>query len=184
METILNLGSNKFNITFTSPILEEIVLKVELTDNEPLNIPSILEDVDNDSIIYKNLLTLQGKRHYTADPIHLNKSRIFLENYFNQYLKAEVYESKSPSLTCIIVDQYGMNNPEEIYVVDAHYDGVGISPGADDNGTGVVGVLEAIRILSKYSTNKTIRYALFDFKSLDWLEVISTWLIKLQSKIK
>ncbi len=164
----INLGTNKFKITFSNPISEEIVLKVELTDNEPLNIPSILEDVDNDSIIYKNLLTLQGKRHYTADPIHLNKSRIFLENYFNQYLKAEVYESKSPSLTCVnyIADQYGMNNPEEIYVVDAHYDGVGISPGADDNGTGVVGVLEAIRILSKYSTNKTIRYALFDLEEL------------------
>jgi Zn-dependent M28 family amino/carboxypeptidase len=71
-------------------------------------------------------------------------------------------------LTCVnyVADQYGMNNPEEIYVVDAHYDGVSISPGADDNGTGVVGVLEAMRILSKYSTNKTIRYALFDLEEL------------------
>lgn len=49
----INLGTNKFKITFSNPISEEIVLKVELTDNEPLNIPSILEDVDNDSIIYK-----------------------------------------------------------------------------------------------------------------------------------
>lgn len=164
----INLGSNKFNITFTGPILEEIVLKVELTDNEPINIANILKEVDEDSIIYKNLLTLQGRRHHTADPVHLNKSRIFLENYFNQYLKAETFISKSPPLTCInyVADQYGMNNPEEIYVVDAHYDGVGISPGADDNGSGVVGVLEAMRILSKYSTNKTIRYALFDLEEL------------------
>lgn len=55
----------------------------------------------------------------------------------------------------------GTTNPDEIYVIGAHYDSVG-NPGADDNASGVAGVLEAARVLSQYSSAATIVFIAFD----------------------
>jgi hypothetical protein len=55
----------------------------------------------------------------------------------------------------------GLVHPEQIYVVGAHYDSAG-NPGADDNASGVAGVLEAARVLSQYSFEATIVFIAFD----------------------
>ena len=54
----------------------------------------------------------------------------------------------------------GTVRPEEIYIVGAHYDSRG--PGADDNASGVAGVLEAARVLSGYSFASTLVFVAFD----------------------
>jgi hypothetical protein len=48
--------------------------------------------------------------------------------------------------------------------VDAHFDTVNDAPGADDNGSGVVGFLEALRVLKPYNFDKSIRFIGFDFE--------------------
>ena len=55
-----------------------------------------------------------------------------------------------------------MSKPNERVVVSAHYDSVPNSAGADDNGTGVAGVLEAARVLSKESHARTLVVACWD----------------------
>ena len=50
---------------------------------------------------------------------------------------------------------------DSIIVVSAHYDSISISPGANDDGSGVAVVLAAADILSHYSFNSTIRFILF-----------------------
>ena len=68
---------------------------------------------------------------------------------------------------------------DKIYVICAHYDSTaGLSagwmwywktlpaPGADDNASGVAGVIEAARILSKYSFNNTIKFIAFSGEEL------------------
>ena len=55
----------------------------------------------------------------------------------------------------------GTVRPEEIYIVGAHYDSRG-GPGADDNASGVAGVLEAARVLSGYSFASTLVFVAFD----------------------
>lgn len=62
--------------------------------------------------------------------------------------------------------QWGCESPEKVQIIDAHYDSAGQSPGADDNGSGVVGVMEAMRILAPYSSNKTIRYLFLILRKL------------------
>jgi Zn-dependent M28 family amino/carboxypeptidase len=54
----------------------------------------------------------------------------------------------------------GNGDPETI-VVGAHYDTAGTAPGANDNGSGVAGVLELARLLRGSKLRKTIRLALF-----------------------
>ncbi len=56
----------------------------------------------------------------------------------------------------------GVICPEEIYVMGAHYDTVAGSPGAWDNASGVAGVLEAARVLSRYVFEATIVFVAFD----------------------
>ena len=53
----------------------------------------------------------------------------------------------------------GHNNG--IVLVSAHYDSVTISPGADDDGSGVAVVLAVAEIFSHYEFNSTIRFVLF-----------------------
>lgn len=55
----------------------------------------------------------------------------------------------------------GTTKPNEYLVLGAHYDSVN-NPGADDNGSGTAGVLEAARALSGYTFEKTIIFAAFD----------------------
>jgi len=61
----------------------------------------------------------------------------------------------------IIATQIGKTNPDNIYLVCAHYDSV-TTFCADDNATGVSAVLEIARILSAECTDNTIVYALWD----------------------
>lgn len=61
----------------------------------------------------------------------------------------------------IIATQLGKTNPNNIYIVCAHYDTVA-DYCADDNATGTVAVLEIARILSQQCLDNTIIYALWD----------------------
>lgn len=61
----------------------------------------------------------------------------------------------------IIATQLGQTNPNNIYVICAHYDTVA-NFCADDNATGTAAVLEVARLLSTQCLDNTIVYALWD----------------------
>jgi Zn-dependent M28 family amino/carboxypeptidase len=55
----------------------------------------------------------------------------------------------------------GKVNPNQVYIVGAHFDSVN-NPGADDNASGVAGVVEAARVLSHYQFGATLKFIAFD----------------------
>ncbi|MCX7550935.1 M28 family peptidase [Xanthomarina sp. F2636L] len=61
----------------------------------------------------------------------------------------------------IIATQLGKTNPDNIYLVTAHYDAIA-DYCADDNATGTAAVLEVARILSTQCIENTIVYAFWD----------------------
>ncbi len=61
----------------------------------------------------------------------------------------------------IIATQLGKTNPNDIYIICAHYDSVA-DYCADDNASGTATVLEIARILSTQCMDNTIIYALWD----------------------
>lgn len=61
----------------------------------------------------------------------------------------------------VIATQLGQTNPDDIYIICAHYDSV-TTYCADDNATGVAAVMEIARLLSNQCTDNTIVYALWD----------------------
>lgn len=56
----------------------------------------------------------------------------------------------------------GTSLPNEAVLISAHYDSVPNCPGADDNGTGVAGVLEAARVLATKTHDRTLIVACWD----------------------
>ncbi|MFN0108125.1 MAG: M20/M25/M40 family metallo-hydrolase [Blastocatellia bacterium] len=62
--------------------------------------------------------------------------------------------------TCnVIATLKGTENPELVYVVGSHFDSVPVGPGADDDTSGTVALLEAARMLAKYPQAATIIFA-------------------------
>jgi len=73
----------------------------------------------------------------------------------------QVYTPGATGGRNIIATQIGITNPNNIYVISAHYDSVS-TYGADDNASGTATIIELARILSTYCTENTIVYALWD----------------------
>ncbi len=71
----------------------------------------------------------------------------------------------------VVGELRGTQRPEDIYIVCAHYDTTtytGERPGGDDNASGVAGVLEAARVLTRYDPNATLRFIAFNAEE-DWM---------------
>ncbi len=71
----------------------------------------------------------------------------------------------------VVAELRGTQRPEDIYIVNAHYDTTTFSgerPGGDDNASGTAGVLEAARVLSQYNSAATLRFIGFNAEE-DWM---------------
>jgi hypothetical protein len=55
----------------------------------------------------------------------------------------------------------GANRPQEVIVIGAHYDSAEDAPGADDNASGVAGVLELARVFAGTRQSRTVRFVFF-----------------------
>lgn len=143
------------------PVVEEIINKV--------NIDSLMN----------NLSELTGEKEISLSAGNIKITSRYRNNLGNtyafQYLKKkfdkiglQVYQqdflNDGQNIYAI---QRGIEKPNQFILICAHYDDMPLgdfAPGADDNGSGTVAVLEAARILSKYQFNFSIIYALFDLE--------------------
>ncbi len=71
------------------------------------------------------------------------------------------FKVQGKTVSNIEVVKAGTDRPDEIVVVGAHYDSVVGSPGANDNATGVAGVLELARVLRSQQLSRSIRFVAF-----------------------
>jgi len=70
----------------------------------------------------------------------------------------------------VVAEWPGIQRPQEIYIVCAHYDttGGGERPGGDDNASGTAGVLEAARVLTQHQFRSTLRFIAFNAEE-EWM---------------
>ena len=61
----------------------------------------------------------------------------------------------------VIAERPGQTQPKEIIVIGAHYDSIVGSPGANDNASGVAGLLALARFFAEKSTARTLRFVAF-----------------------
>jgi hypothetical protein len=76
-----------------------------------------------------------------------------------QHVSSDIYPT-----TNVIADLPGHTHPEEVVLVGAHTDA--FFSGADDNSSGVAGVLELARVLSPHRFARTVRFVGFDLEEV------------------
>jgi len=109
------------------------------------------------------LYTHTGQSRAAGTSQHdLAKTNIY--NTLNSFGLSTAIESGtygSYAYSNVVATLTGTLHPEQVYVVGAHYDSVSC-PGADDDASGVAGILEAARVLSQYQFSATIKFIAFD----------------------
>jgi len=89
----------------------------------------------------------------------------FVLEKFQEYGYQARYQDYSSTGRNVLGWKTGTKFPQKKYIICAHYDDMptaAIAPGADDNASGVVAVLEAARLLSAYPSEYTIEFAIWD----------------------
>jgi hypothetical protein len=127
----------------------------ELVDQ--VNVDSYRDFLQNDLYAYDGANRHYGYEHYLA-------RQTILERFEGFGLVADLepfwYEFGLDHNVVGILP--GAIRPGEIYILGAHYDAVAVSPGANDNASGVAGVLETARVLSQHAFEATIIFIAFD----------------------
>lgn len=114
----------------------------------------------------KHVMTLSddiGERHLFYYQ-NLQKAAEYISEEFKSYgytPERQIYNIGEMEFSNIIAAKEGKSDPRKIIIAGAHYDTVRGTPGADDNASGVAGILELARLLSQETINKTIRFVAF-----------------------
>jgi len=136
-------------------------------DRQVASIQDIVDEVD--SVRLRNDLEMvsSGIRHYSANPTHLENVKDSIQQRFENaglQVHRQDFDRANYLGQNIIGKKAGLGQEAHTFIIDAHFDTVSDAPGADDNGSGVVGFLEALRVLAPYNFTKTIKFIGFDFE--------------------
>lgn len=93
---------------------------------------------------------------------------IAAKDYIETFLKdlgleytLQSFQYRERTFSNIIVTLEGQKEPEEIFIIGAHYDTVFATPGADDNASAVAVLLELCRLLKDYQPSQTLKLIFF-----------------------
>lgn len=143
-----------FTSNASSQTIGELINTVNL-DTLSLKIRQFTGEVP--TVINGNSVTILNRQSNTNDVA----AEYILQEFSrldNLTVNDQVYSTNGRN---IIATQLGKTNPNNIYLICAHYDSVA-NYCADDNASGTIAVLEIARILSTQCLNNTIVYALWD----------------------
>lgn len=87
----------------------------------------------------------------------------YISEQFASYgykVEFQSYKINGVTVKNIIVTKKGAKYPDRFIIVGAHYDNY-FNPGADDNASGIAGLLEVARLVSNYDSNNSIRFIAF-----------------------
>jgi Zn-dependent M28 family amino/carboxypeptidase len=122
-------------------------------------------------IAYQNL---ESARQYIKDSLDVLGYGVRSQDYTVQMRKVQNLIAEIP----------GSRRPGEIVIIGAHYDTVYDCPGADDNSSGVAGLLELARLLRKNETARTLRFVAFVNEEPPWFqtEAMGSWVYAKQAR--
>ncbi len=129
--------------------------------------PDIVEMIGNvDTVLYlQNLQHLQdyGTRN-AYSPQGVEAQNWIKQQYEDMGYEVSLFDftmPNGPASDDVIAKKTGTKYPNEYVILGGHYDSYsysGNAPGADDDGTGSCGVLEAARVMAGYDFDRTILF--------------------------
>lgn len=155
------------DVSLLAPTPGTFTVRVVADDRQPFDLQKLVNEVDSNRL-RDDLRFVEGIRHRTTGKTHLSavadslrqlfaSSGLFAEEQTFSYTGG--YTGRN-----ILGTLPGTSAAAKVVVADAHYDSVSNAPGADDNGSGTVGVMELARLLSRYPTQKSLRFIGFDLE--------------------
>ena len=138
--------------------------KIEKNQQNPLISLSDLIYQVNRSTLEKYIKDIQSFGSHSTGSTSIEKVKIYL---YNELIKMPIHveyhqwsfeDKNGENIIATIPGKVSSNN---IIMVCAHYDTIEVSPGADDDGSGVAAILMMSIILSQYTFNNTIKLILF-----------------------
>lgn len=114
-------------------------------------------------------LVAMGPRPATNAEVSQRAREVILSemNRYGYYETEEMFDAWGTGQVNLIFEKTGVKEPDRILEIGAHYDSVTGSPGADDNASGVAGVLEIARCLAGIETQRTLRFCFFAAEEMD-----------------
>ncbi|NTW23563.1 MAG: M20/M25/M40 family metallo-hydrolase [Lentimicrobium sp.] len=110
-----------------------------------------------------DVITIQS-RHY-LNPSNAKAADFIFEKFEELGYTPEIQTFNGVRGENVIATKIGTKYPEKEFIICGHYDNMpsgSTAPGADDNASGTVAVLEAARILSSFDFDYTLRFAAWD----------------------
>ena len=121
---------------------------------------NLIESVDIERL-YKHVLNIEGLRHPLDDSEMLDIVGDYLSYEFEEYglvTKEHIFQIGDFDQKFRNIEGLVDNGAKKELIVSAHYDTVSISPGANDNTSGIAGMLEIARILANLDLQYNIRF--------------------------
>lgn len=141
-------------------------VRLVVDDRQVFDLQALVNEVDSNRL-RSDLEFVEGIRHRTTGVNHLNAVRDSMDRLLvaqNLYTETQAFPYANYTGRNVIGSSPGTVAADTVIIVDAHYDSVSNAPGADDNGSGTVGVWEIARLLSRYPSKKTLRFIGFDLE--------------------
>ncbi len=141
-------------------------IRLLLGSDRAIDLEAMLAEVDT-LRLRESVVRLQGERHYQGTGDGLQEARRYIREELaaaGLRIRSQEFDYAGASHANLIGILPGFSQVDSIVAIGAHYDGVPLSPGADDNASGVAGVLEAARILSRYGFAQSFNFLLFDLE--------------------
>jgi len=94
---------------------------------------------------------------------NLNKAADFISHSFKEmgYQTQEMqYEYNQQTFRNVIAEKSGISNSDDVIIIGAHYDTY-YNPGADDNASGIAGLIELARMIQQENIDTTVRFVAF-----------------------
>lgn len=139
---------------------ERMVRDQKSKSENNLGAEKMLENLKRHTVILSKDI---GERNFMQYQ-NLERAAGYIKQEFKNYgyqPQEQVYDLAGKTFRNIIAIKRGKVLANKIIVVCAHYDSVVGSPGADDNASGVAGLLELARLLSKEELKKTVKFIAF-----------------------
>lgn len=171
-KSILAGNNKKIYWRHDTLLFNEILnISVYADDHKQLGIQSILALVDTNRM-KRDMDSLEGTRHFSAAPARLAQIKDTISNRFYDFgcqVREQVFQYGAYAAKNIEGSKLGRGRENEYLIIDAHFDCVSNGPGADDNLSAVVAMLEAARILKDIELNRTVKFVGFDLEELGLL---------------
>ncbi len=146
--------------------LNEFRIMLVADDHQAIDIQSLVDMVDSVRL-FGDLSFIEGIRHRQTGAAHLQEVKDFISfQFLDKELEVSSQNVPYGNYTGenLTGKRPGTSTTGETYILGGHFDSVEDAPGADDNGSAVAGMLEAMRILSQFPSKKTIKYIGFDLE--------------------